>query len=42
MFVILVIACSEVAIVMTYFQLCGEVRRIVQGHKYDLLPPQYQ
>ena len=24
-FVILIIACSEVAIVMTYFQLCGEV-----------------
>ena len=24
MFVILIIACSEVAIVMTYFQLCGE------------------
>lgn len=23
-FVILIIACSEVAIVMTYFQLCGE------------------
>ena len=25
-FIILIIACSEVAIVMTYFQLCGEVR----------------
>ena len=23
---IIIIACSEVAIVMTYFQLCGEVR----------------
>ena len=25
-FIILIISCSEVAIVMTYFQLCGEVR----------------
>ena len=24
-FIILIVACSEVAIVMTYFQLCGEV-----------------
>ena len=26
-FVILIVSCSEIAIVMTYLQLCSEVRR---------------
>ena len=37
-FIILIIACSEVAIVMTYFQLCGEVRVHCPCHQRTTTP----
>ena len=40
-FIILIISCSQIAIVMVYFQLCGEVSYhllLADRHRHGLLP----
>jgi len=33
-FIILIISCSQISIVMVYFQLCGEVSRNSHAHSF--------
>jgi len=35
-FVILVISVSQIAVVLVYFQLCGEVLKLLTKGRYDL------
>lgn len=40
-FIILIISCSQISIVMVYFQLCGEVRHIIYKYIVDFMLPLY-
>lgn len=40
-FIILIISCSQISIVMVYFQLCGEVSTILYDRMYHLVKKLY-